>query len=228
MIRLEIEKREDNVRSIAEQVFSRIFEGGLVLLPDGFGYGLIGHSEKSVQRIYVLKERASTKPLTHYMNTAHFPSVGIVSGEDYDLVCSITKRIPCCFVVPYKDTAYFRNLPDFSRRFSTKDGTVALFFEEDTLVQQLLKLSLRENFPLIVSSANRSGEGNTYRFQDVPENICRGTDVVVYDNKPCKYFHEASEKRKALGSTIVDLSSKHILRRGILVSRIEKLLGEAL
>lgn len=103
---------------------------------------------------------------------------------------------------------------------------MALFFEErDELVQKLLRFSLNDDFALIVSSANKSGRGNCYQLSDIPEDIQRGVDLVIYENKSCKYHAIARNEDRNFGSTIVDLKTRRILRSGVLVREIQRQMG---
>jgi len=218
---------EDDLKTIARGVFSVINTGGLALLPDGIGYGLVGHSSESVRRVYDLKGRSLSKPLTHYMGASYVSNIANINNTDIQLIERITRKVPCCFIIPYKDSAYFENLERFTFEQSTKSGTVALFFErDDPLVNKILELTLPQEFALIVSSANLTGQGNTYRFEEVPKNIRESVDICIYSQTPCKYELEAQEGNKKNGSTLVRLSNRQIIRKGVLSNLIDKMLGE--
>src|SRR4030042_4158365 len=226
---IEINSNEDEreIEAISNEVYKTIKAGGLALLPDGIGYGLVGNSESSIRRIYQLKQRPLTKPLTHYMNFQHSQNVANISLNDQELIQRITEITPCCFVVPYKESKYFKNLGAFPLSQSTKDKTVALFFErDDPLVKRLLEQSSREDFALIVSSANTSGEGNSYTIEDVPSSIRNGADLVVYSFSPCQYKPQESLTKKKLGSTLIRLPGRKLIRKGVMLDLISKLLEE--
>jgi len=213
------------LEKIARQVYDVVHAGGLALIPDRIGYGLVGNSPDSIQRIYELKGRSLTKPLTHYMNITCLSDIANISQIDIDLINRVTQEIPSCFVVPYKENNYFKNLNNYTLKQSTKEGTVALFFERDNpLIKGLLECSLTHDFPLIVTSANLSGSGNIYRFEEIPEAIRRGVDICISSEEPCKYLAEASEQIKKLGSTLVKLPERKILRKGVLSNLIAKFL----
>ena len=226
-IELSGKETEEDLEIIARRVFSVVNAGGLALLPDGIGYGLVGHSSESVRRIYNLKGRPLSKPLTHYMGISYIPNLASISNKDISLIGGITQKVPCCFIVPYKDSAYFGNLERFAFKQSTKSGTVALFLErDDLLVNKLLELTLPQDFALIVSSANSTGQGNTYRFEEFPKNIKEGVDICIYSQTPCKYELEAQEGNKKNGSTLVQLPNRQIVRKGVLSNLIDKMLEE--
>jgi len=68
--------------------------------------------------------------------------------------------------------------------------------------------------PIIGSSANRSLSGSKYRLADVEQEILAGADLVI-DGGATRYSHPGG-----MGSTIVELPSYRVLRRGILLDEI--------
>ncbi len=214
-----------NLKVIAHKAYEVIKNGSLVLIPDGVGYGLAGNSENSIKRIYNLKRRPTSKPLTHYMSLKYLKKLAYISNKDFNLIKKISLQFPCCFVVSYKNTSYFKKLDYFTFKQSTKNGTVAFYFdEEDTLVQKMVSLAQKDNTALIVTSANMHGTGNTYKFKDIPKKILDYVDFVIYDLKTCKYYKQASVRKNKLGATIINLGNKKILRKGIFHKEISSLL----
>jgi len=229
VIELSGKDNKESLNIIVTKVLDVLKSGGLALIPDGVGYGLVGNSAESIRRIFDIKGRSLEKSLTHYMSVDYISNVAILDEKNTQLIDEITKRVPCCFAVPYNNNSpYFRSLDQFALKQSTKSNTVALFFErEDALIKNLLQLSLSQDFPLIVSSANLSCKGNNYRFEEVLEQgIPELVDICVYSKIPCKYESEASISDTKLGSTIIKLPEKQIIREGIFARQIKKFLGE--
>lgn|SRR3989338_4488891 len=221
-----------SIEEIAKETYNALRDGGLVLVPDCIGYGLVAHSEESVRKIYSLKERDFSKTLTHYMNLKYCRNVADISEQNFELIEKVTREAPCCFIVPlqqgtYYEHPYFSNLSDFALNQSTEKGTIALFFEnESPLVNDLTALALEDNFALIVSSANKSGEGNTYEFTRVPATISENCNLTLYYKEPCKHIKEASQPKESnlLGATIVDIKTKKILRHGVFANTIANMI----
>jgi len=225
--KIKIKNNSGNIEVIAGKAYEIIKNGGLVLLPDGVGYGLVGNSNDSIKRIYNLKKRPESKPLTHYMSLKYINDIVSVSNKDFWLIKNISSQFPCCFIVSYKKCSYFEKLDDLTLKQSTKNGTVALYFnEEDLLVQKIISLAQKDGIALIVTSANISGSGNAYKVDDVAEIILDNVDMVIFDSRPCKYYKEASIKKNKLGATIINLADKRILRKGIFHKEIVSFLGE--
>lgn len=224
-LRSMISKDENNVKQVADEIYRTIKEGGLALVPDSIGYGLVGNSEESVKRIYSLKNRPLSKPLTYYMRQDYIRNIAEISADDGRIIDKVVSEVPCCFIVPLKRSAYFDNIDRSAFDLSTKEGSVALFIEdEDTLIQRLLDISLAEDFPLIVSSANLSGHGNIYSFEDIPDEILDGVDLIIRDPEVCRYNTTAWCQDRYLGATIIRLPEKKMKREGVLYSRIRQLI----
>ena len=84
---------------------------------------------------------------------------------------------------------------------------------------ELLKAAEEAGIQLFGSSANISGNGNSFTLDEVPTALLDAADVVC-EGGTCRY---ANPER--LASTIVDLETATLTRRGALHKEIEYLLG---
>ncbi len=195
----------------AQHAFRIMSSGGVTLLPLSVSYAIFAHTALAVERIYSLKKRPQTKPNGVIGNWDIFTEVFEVTERDRDLVRCLTldHDLPLSIIGPYRaDHDWLRTVQFGALRRSTKAGTMDLLMNAGPLHNELARLSLETAQPLMGSSANISGSGSKFRFEDVQESLREGCDLAL-DYGPSRYINEWQ-----MGSTIIELPSWRVLRWG--------------
>ena len=173
--------------------------GGIIVYPTETVYGLGGNAldEDVVKKIYNIKGREEGKPLIVLVRNLS------VAGQLADLgnyKTVLEKYWPGAL------TGVFNATAKFPVGVISKGGTVALRVSPHPFIQRLFE---HIDFPLISTSANRSGDKNSLSIAEAKESLGWEFDLVngVVDlgNLP-----------KAVPSTVVDFTTipPKILRRG--------------
>ena len=195
----------------AQHAFRIMSSGGVTLLPLSVSYAIFAHTALAVERIYSLKKRPQTKPNGVIGNWDIFTEVFEVTERDRDLVRCLTldHDLPLSIIGPYRaDHDWLRTVQFGALRRSTKAGTMDLLMNAGPLHNELARLSLEAAQPLMGSSANISGSGSKFRFEDVQESLREGCDLAL-DYGTSRYINEWQ-----MGSTIIELPSWRVLRWG--------------
>lgn len=195
----------------AQHAFRIMSSGGVTLLPLSVSYAIFAHTALAVERIYSLKKRPQTKPNGVIGNWDIFTEVFEVTERDRDLVRCLTldHDLPLSIIGPYRaDHDWLRTVQFGALRRSTKAGTMDLLMNAGPLHNELARLSLETGQPLMGSSANISGSGSKFRFEDVQESLREGCDLAL-DYGTSRYINEWQ-----MGSTIIELPSWRVLRWG--------------
>ena len=195
----------------ARHAFRIMTSGGVALLPLSVSYAIFAHTAMAVERIYSLKKRPQTKPNGVIGNWDIFTEVFEVADRDRDLVRCLTldHDLPLSIIGPYRaDHDWLRTVEFGALRRSTKAGTMDLLMNAGPLHNELARLSLETAQPLMGSSANLSGSGSKFRFDDVQESLREGCDLAM-DYGTSRFINEWQ-----MGSTIIELPSWRVLRWG--------------
>ena len=169
-------------------------DGGIIAFPTDtvFGLGCI-IDETSMNKIYDAKGRSFNKPLPMMCN-------GLEMIRRYAYVDDRAERIIKMFM-PGAITIIFNkkdNLPDY---VTMHKDSIAIRVPDDDWILSLIS-ELDE--PLLVTSANVSGEGSLLKYQDVYDCLKDKIDGIVVE-----------DARGDLASTIVDVRDEiKIVREG--------------
>lgn len=194
-------------RRIVETAVQTLERGGLVIFPTETVYGVAAsalHAE-GVERLVHCKGRPEDKPLALALPHA-------AAGRDWvPRMTSLARRLARRFW-PGPVTLVFRNgwqeglitrLPVSVRRYVAPAATLGIRIPDHEAIRQVLR---RMPGPLVLTSANRSGEPATSTGADAAAALGQSVDIVI-DDGPCR-FREAS--------TVVEISDHQyrILRDG--------------
>lgn len=201
----------------AHSLYRVLQDGGLALVPTLTGYGLVGMTADAVGRIYRLKSRPAEKPCVTVGSLAVLDDVAVdIEPAMRDWIASTSARWPLALVVRRNPhSTLVAQLDPFVLSQCTKGDTIASFFGVGPLLTAAAALALADGRLIIGSSANQSGAGNAYTLDDVPETMRQDVDLLVSHPPP-----PSSPTRQ--GSTLLDLTSRQILRRGVFVDAIEQ------
>lgn len=181
--------------------------GGLIAFPTEtvFGLGVVFDNSKSYKRLIEVKRRPPDKPFTLMCSDVN-------EIEHYAEVNEMAKALINAYM-PGQFTIILKakeGLPDY---VVSKEGNVGIRISGDENVRKLIKLVRK---PLLVPSANKSGEQPLTNSKDVEKVFSNEIDAVI-----------EGESNSNVPSTIVLVDNGvHILREGIIKeSDIKNLLG---
>jgi len=165
---------------------------GILIYPTDtlYGLGCNAISQKAVDKIYKIKVRDQGKPLS--IIVADFPMLleyCTVSESQEKILHSLLPG-PYTFILPLR-----RKLP------VSPSLSVGIRVPEHQFMRQVAK---ELGFPIVSTSANISGKKDSAEAGGVDAEVASAVDLII-DGGKCKY---------AQGSTIIDLISMKILRKG--------------
>ena len=172
-------------------------EGGIIAFPTEtvFGFGVIYDNKEAYQRLIDIKRRPPEKPFTLMCG----------SVEDiykYAEVNDIAKKLIKAYM-PGQFTIILKaknNLPSFC---ISKEGNVGIRVPDYKMVQDLIR---EVGKPLLVPSANRSGEEPLHNSKDVNDKFSKELDAIIL-----------GESISDTPSTIVLVDEDvHIIREGLI------------
>ncbi|MDD5772645.1 MAG: L-threonylcarbamoyladenylate synthase [bacterium] len=179
-----------------EKAVKVLNDNGLVIFPTDTVYGLAGsaYSSLAIEKIYQLKQRPKDKPFIIFV-----PDIDFIKKINI----KITPKIKNLLQVFWPGAVTFvfkKNLDDILPQLG---GKIAVRIPEHPVVLAILK---GFNDPLVVTSANISGEGSPFDFDQIGSGILEKTDLAI----------DAGRCKLSVISTIVDVSESKlkILREG--------------
>lgn len=195
----------------ADRAYPVIAAGGLVLLPTDAGYGLVGMSSDAVASIYRLKGRPKAKACVTVATLDIVDDVAVLPSPAVRVwLADVSSRLPIAVVNHVRpDSVLLAATPPDVLEQATSGGTIATFLNAGEILGHLAQRARADGRILIGSSANLSSTGNNYRFEDVPDTMRQGADLVL-DRGPVRYANP-----HGLATTLLDLTRERFLRQGI-------------
>lgn len=207
-----------NIDFEAHQLYTLLADGGLALTRTSTGYGLVAMRSEAVRRIYALKGRAAVKPCVTVATMTILDDIAKPLAPDTrDWLIGAARRWPLALINELNpDSKLLASWEPFVRGQCTKVDTVASFFGVGELVSRAADIAFQHGELLVGSSANRSGTGNNYTIDDVPEEMRTSVDGVFDFGAT----HVSADGK--LASSILDLTRGGTFQRqGILHAEIE-------
>lgn len=194
-----------------EKAYRVIKDGGLALIKGDIGYGLIGHSEESIRKMYEIKGRPASNPCITVGSPDVLRDVAVLKDPRImDWIEEISQHTTLAVVNAINpESKLLAGLSEFVLSQCTKEGTVASFLNTGEFISEMVKIGVKEDFLLVASSGNVSSFGNNYRFEDVQPEIINGVDYYL-DMGEAKYKND-----KKLATTIVNLTNFTYKRIGV-------------
>ena len=191
-----------------DEAASILKEGGLIAFPTEtvFGFGVIFDNKASYDRLISVKRRPPEKPFTLMLSDVEqIEQYAYVDDRSNKL---IKKYMPGQFTIIMKAK---ENLPSYC---VSKEGNVGIRISSDDMVRNLIR---KVGKPLLVPSANKSGEPPLTKSEDVISIFDKEIDGIII-----------GESTSNVPSTIVLIDKDvHILREGLISKEdIFKTLGE--
>lgn len=201
----------------ARQALEVVANGGVAVMPMDVGYSLIASQGKALERIFAAKKRAPTKYNAMLGDMQTCGELFILSAEQRDLIEAIVidHDLPLGIVAPV-NTAHplLKALDPLAAKRSVYNDTVCMLLNAGPFHAAISAASREQVVPLFGSSANRSMQGTKFRVEDIEPEIIAIADAVI--DYGLRKYHPYSAS-----STLIDLSSMGVLRRGSCCALIE-------
>ena len=211
----------DDMRDVVHRAVQAVVEGKLVAFPTETVYGVAASAldEHAVSRLIAVKGRPEGQPLTLAVRSP-------AEARDYaPQMSSLAQRLarrcwpgPVTLVVDDSHPeSLVRQLPAQVQRLVSPQGRVGLRVPGHQMVLDVLQLVAG---PLVLSSANRSGQPDSRTAEEVLQAIGDDLDLVL-DDGPCRFGQPSSVVR-------VDGQRYEILRAGVVPEATLKRLSSLL
>ena len=182
--------------------------GGLIAFPTEtvYGLGVIFDNEQSYERLINVKRRPPEKPFTLMCGS-------LDDIKKYAYVNELAQKLIDAFM-PGQFTIILKAKENLPRWVVSKEGNVGIRISDDKFVQNLI---IETGKPLLVPSANRSGENPCHTSNEVKDSLGNDLDAIII-----------GESVSNIPSTIVFVDdSIHIIRLGeISESKIKNVIKE--
>ena len=169
--------------------------GGLIAFPTEtvYGLGVIFDNEQSYERLINVKRRPPEKPFTLMCGS-------LDDIKKYAYVNELAQKLIDAFM-PGQFTIILKAKENLPRWVVSKEGNVGIRISNDKFVQNLI---IETGKPLLVPSANRSGENPCHTSNEVKDSLGNDLDAIII-----------GESVSNIPSTIVFVDdSVHIIRLG--------------
>ena len=169
--------------------------GGLIAFPTEtvYGLGVVFDNEQSYERLINVKRRPPEKPFTLMCGS-------LDDIKKYAYVKELAQKLIDAFM-PGQFTIILKAKENLPRWVVSKEGNVGIRISDDKFVQNLI---IETGKPLLVPSANRSGESPCHTSNEVKDSLGNDLDAIII-----------GESVSNIPSTIVFVDdSVHIIRLG--------------
>jgi tRNA A37 threonylcarbamoyladenosine synthetase subunit TsaC/SUA5/YrdC len=201
-----------DVRAEAEAVLRCLRDGGVAIIPLNVAYGIVGHTESAIRRIFHAKKRSFEKPSGCFGNLELSRDLHVLDarGEEVRRALIEEADLPFSIVAPFRrDHPFLAPVDPFVIQTSSKnDGTMDMLMNAGPLHDALVDLSRSEGVPVFGSSANKSLTGSKFTLEDVEPELRAAADIMI-DHGPCR-----DRNADGVSSTILDFRDFSVLRRG--------------
>lgn len=194
-----------------DQAYAVVQASGLLLIKHDIGYGLTGHSERSIRLMFELKGRSPQKPCVVPGNATVLQSLcPFIHPMAWEWVWA-QAAWTILAVIDTLDprSPLWLSLPPWVRQHTNRNGSVAVFLKPGEFVEALVERAVSDGKLLVGSSANLSGHGNTFRPDDLAPSLIEGADLF-FDHGVARY-----ENPERMATTMIDLRTLQVVRRGV-------------
>ena len=209
----------------AKQVFEILRNGGVAIVYMRNAYAIVSGTDQALEKVYLAKKRSLQRPSGIVAYDKTHEDLHILSKKKKDIIKIFSKKynLPISIVAPFKQKhSLMLNLSPFAKKLATKNNTVNLLLNSGSLRKEIAKLSLKNNFPLIASSANLSQQGTKYRVEDIEPKVKKIADIII-NYGPCEFFKKGKTidtDGLSLSSTQIDFRNMSVVRKGVYFNRI--------
>lgn len=209
----------------AKRVYKILKEGGIAIVYMRNAYAIMSGTDSALQKVYTAKKRSLNRPSGLVANARTHEKLHILSRRKKNIIKKFSKKynLPISIIAPYrKKHPIISKFSNFSKQLATKNNTVNLLLNSGPLRENIADLSLKDNFPLIASSANLSQRGTKYRVVDIEDRVKKCADIII-NYGPCELYKEGKTidcDGLSLSSTQIDFRDMSIVRKGVYFKEI--------
>ncbi len=157
---------------------------GLVIVPSENVYGFAGNalSEKVIDRIYELKGRDRSKPLVYFTSKKKAKKYGVLNENAKKIIELWPEGVG--IIVPKKDNV---------SEYVTAGGDTVMLVCVDEFLENLAE---HADFPIVGTSANKSGQKSIVDFDEAYNTFNNEVDMIVKGDK----------SKRGLSGSIINLA----------------------
>lgn len=202
----------EDITQQSHQVLDVIEGGGVAVIPLDVAYAIIGNSRQSIEKIFLCKQRSYEKPSGMFSNYDLLKEIQIIEPWKHNIIKAVINDndLPMSTVAPFhSDHPMFKNVDSWVLSNSTKSGTIDMLLNAGVLHNEVTRLSLEREMPVLGSSANTSLTGSKYTLEDIDEPVLEAADILI-DGGKSKYANDEGRS-----STIIDFENFNTIRVGV-------------
>lgn len=202
--------RQISPKKDAQDVFRVLQNGGIAIIPNNVGYGIVAIDPGAIRRIFVAKRRQPHKRHAMIGNYNLHKQIHDLSLREAEMVRLLTVDLdlPVGVVASYRpDHPIIQRIPHDLLDESSIKGTMAMLVNGGELQEELSKLATNADLPLFGSSANLTGTGTKATVEDIEPEIRTVADIIV-DYGRQRYSHPRPS------STMINFNELRVLRFG--------------
>jgi tRNA A37 threonylcarbamoyladenosine synthetase subunit TsaC/SUA5/YrdC len=153
-----------DIKADARRAFEVLKAGGIAIIPAKMGYAIASSSTAALEKVFTTKRRGAHK--RHAMGGSYelHKELHVLDPQHAEIVRCLVQDfdLPLAVIAKYNpDHPMMKNIDQSTLEALTVDGTLAMLINGGALQDELTKLMMEANLPLLGSSANLSGTGMT-------------------------------------------------------------------
>lgn len=151
-----------DIKADAKQAFEVLKSGGIVIIPAKMGYAIASSSTSALEKVFTTKRRGAHKRHAMGGSYALHKELHVMEPEHAEIVRCLVQDfdLPLAVIAKYNpDHPIMKNVDKSTLDALTVDGTLAMLINGGALQDELTRLMMEANLPLLGSSANLSGTG---------------------------------------------------------------------
>ena len=209
-----------DIKGDAERAFNAIKSGGIAIVPNDTGYGVLASTLPALQKINKTKGRGGHKRNALLCDLTTQRELHVLDARAQEMIEAITVDYdlplgpvaPCNLAHPL-----LANVDPILLKTSTAGNSIATLLNAGRFYAELTRLSREAAIPIFGSSANLTGSGPKFRVEDIEPEIRAIADVTIDYGLRKHHVYQRS-------GTIIDFQTLNVVRIGICYELISDIL----
>ena len=209
-----------DIKGDAARAFETIRNGGVAIVPNDTGYGVVANNPDAVQKINLTKGRGGHKRNAMLCDMVAQRDLQVMDTRAREMIDAITldADLPLGAVADFNaEHPLLAGLDSAQMRRSTAGGTIGVLLNAGPFYDELTRLSRLAGVPLFGSSANLTGSGPKFRIEDIEPEVRAIADVTI--DYGLRKYHGYQRS-----GTIIDFRTVTVVRIGICYELISDVL----
>lgn len=194
-----------------EDLFGAMMQDGVLVLPTDLGYAMASITPNGCRKMYDMKNRPESKP-SGVLGTSNIFKAITDSGHGHQIEMITYPLGVIEWVNP--QSKHVRALPEFG----TGADKIGVFINLDKTLTDLAEYAFARGSLVVVTSANKAGEGNCYTFDEIADDIIDRAAISV-DGGLCAFKRDRGTFEN-ITTTMIDLTERSFARSGAFESMI--------